>query len=168
MAAADEEVIKKAVDAELLIPATEVDKALVVVNEALKISKPIAKKIGDTYAFYQQIINDIAKPSDIEENKNYIKKTAQKKIVENTEDEINKSKTPEELNNAIKNGEQKLEELNNQPGGQSGGKKIVSRTNKSIAQFLNSKVTFQSILKRMTSKYKKRKHSFTRRAKRML
>ena len=40
---------------------------------------------------------------------------------------------------------------------QKGGKKIWSRTNKSIKEFLNSKVTFSNIVKRMTVNKRKSK-----------
>jgi hypothetical protein len=112
-------------------PLQEVSKSLVSASETVSsITEPI------------QILNDKAEIDEIVKNK----------VIDDTKTAIQKSKTTEEMNNAILIGETKLEKI-----GQIGGKKILSRTNKSIAQFLNSKVTFQSILKRMTIKYKKRK-----------
>jgi hypothetical protein len=127
-------------------------------KKALTIAEPIAIKFGDVVAKSQNVFNKLFKPSIIENQFNKIENSAEEQIVKNTEEQIAHAKTSEEIKKAIIEGKLEIEKMQTAGQryiGQRGGKKILSRTNKSIAQFLNSKVTFQSILKRMTSKYKK-------------
>ena len=137
-------------------------------KKALTIAEPIAIKFGDVVAKGQNVLNELFKPSIIENQFNKIENSAEEQIVKNTEEQIAHAKTSEEIKEAIIKGKLEIEKMQTAGQryigqryigqryiGQKGGKKILSRTNKSIAQFLNSKVTFQSILKRMTSKYKK-------------
>jgi hypothetical protein len=137
--------------------AVEADLAADVANKALITAEPIVAKFGKVLAEYNKIVYNLFEPSIIENQFNKIENSAKEQIVKNTEEKIAYSKTPEEIKAAIEEGKlaiEKMQTAGQRYSGQKGGKKILSRTNKSIAQFFNSKVTFQSILKRMTSKYK--------------
>jgi hypothetical protein len=145
--------------------AIEAELAAKAAKDALTIAEPIAIKFGDVFAKSQNVFNKLFKPSIIENQFNKIENSAEEQIVKNTEEQISHAKTSEEIKAAIVEGKLEIEKMQTAGQryidqryiGQRGGKKILSRTNKSIAQFLNSKITFQSILKRMTSKYKKGK-----------
>jgi len=121
-------------------------------NAGLSTAGTIVAKFGKVLAEYKKIVNNLFKPSIIETQFNEIENSANEQIVKNTEKNIANAETPQDILKAIEEGKSEIKKM--QTAGQRGGKKILSRTNKSIAQFLNSKVTFQSILKRMTSKYK--------------
>jgi hypothetical protein len=153
--------------------ALQVNLAVNAANTALNAFKPTLHNIGGLLAKYTEVLNELSNPSKTEESINILTNEARNHIVEDATEKIKNIQTEEEAERIILETKNKLILLNNQNGGQryndqTGGKKILSRTNKSIAQFLNSKVTFQSILKRMTSKYKKGKHGFTRGTKRRL
>lgn len=135
----------QALDPLLAQTATEVN------NFSETIKNPL-QEVSKSLASASNSLSSITKPIEISNAKAEIDEVIKNKVIDDTKTSIQKAKTTEEMNNAILIGETKLETI-----GQRGGKKILSRTNKSIAQFLNSKVTFQSILNRMTSKYKKGK-----------
>jgi hypothetical protein len=136
------------------------------VNKILDQIEPIADKFGVVLAKYQDILNDLFHKYTIGQNISALTDSAQKRILDKARDEIAQAQDEDKVKEIILRAKKSLEATNYHS--QSGGKKILSRTNKSISEFLNSKVTFQSILKRMTSKYKKGKHGFTRRIKRRL
>jgi hypothetical protein len=152
---ADEKGIKAVVDAELLVPSTQANKALVAVNEALKIAEPIAIKFGDAYASFQKNMNYISEKSEMEKKIYDTQKILIDQIIKEGEKKMLNEKTTEKKEMIFIEIKTEIEKILNKNTYQKGGKKILSRTNKSISQFLNSKVTFKSILKRMTSKYKK-------------
>jgi hypothetical protein len=147
--------------------ALEAELAADAADTALNIAEPIAEKFGDVLAKFKKTIYSIYDPYKREEDINNLKNIAQNQIVNDAENQMANVTTLDEKKNIINAVEKKLENLNKQVGGQRGGKKILSRTNKSITQFLNSKVTFQSILKRMTSKHKN-KRGVKRRTRRIL
>lgn len=130
------------------------------ISETLK--EPI-NNVGEALASAGETVGSISKPiEDLNaraEMEAEIKAVVEKKVIQDTTEAILNAKTPEEMENAILRENNKIDTIlqtrDDKIIGQTGGKKILARTNKSIAQFLNSKVTFQSILKRMTSKYKR-------------
>lgn len=131
------------------------------VNDISELVKPPFEKVGEAVSEARETVDSLYGPSKLQEENNAlnnkINDVVETKIIENMKRNVENAKTPEELKNILINGKENLkiltdDELKNYQGvNQLGGKKIVSRTNKSISQFLNSKVTFKSILKKMTS-----------------
>ena len=142
---------------------TQVATGIKKISETIK--NPL-KEIGQAVAEATETVSDITKPiEDLNARAKMeaeIEAVVEKKVIQDTKEAILNAKTPEEMENAISKGEEKIDTIlqtgdDKIIGQNGGGKKILARTNKSIAQFLNSKVTFKSILKRMTSKYKRGK-----------
>lgn len=142
-----------------------ITKVATEVNDISELVKPPLKKVGEAVSEARETVDSLYGPLTLKEENNalnnQIDDVVETKIIDNIKRDVENAKNPEDIEKVVENGKleiQKLQEMQNQRGGQrmqTGGKKILARTNKSIAQFLNSKVTFQSILKRMTSKYKR-------------
>lgn len=158
-----------ALKASFAVPLFYADKGIQIAETAVDIALPFISKL-------QHLRSEIYKSINTEDEKDsaaLLKKQKKDMFIQTSNILItnaNKTikETPQNLKTIIDKLNAELENLHNQlliPVNQGGGKKIISRTHKSINQFLNSKITaanikskrFRSTKSKSNSKYKSKK-----------
>ena len=161
-----------ALKATFAIPLFYADKGIQLAETALDIALPIISKLQHLRSEFNKSINtEVGNESDalLKKSKNDMFIQTSNTLITNANKKI--EETPENLETIITNLNDELEKIKNtllNPVSiptQGGGKKIISRTHKSINQFLNPKITAANMLKskkrfrstKSKSKYKSKK-----------